>query len=136
MEHMRRGRFEEAWRISDEVLAERDRLSCDDLPRHERWVWRGESLRAKRVFVRCYHGLGDTVQFVRYISLVRQVASSVVLEAQPELISLLRLLCDPADEFVALATPFSDYEVAVELMELPHLFRTTVATIPATVPYF
>jgi hypothetical protein len=47
-------------------------------------------------------------------------------------------MADPRDELVALhdGAPPRGYEVRVEVMELTHLFRTTLETIPAEVPYF
>ena len=66
---MRRGDLGAAWAISDQVLRERDPSRRDDasLPYHERWVWDGRSFDGADVLVRCYHGLGDTLQFARYL---------------------------------------------------------------------
>lgn len=62
---MRQGDFAAAWRISDMGL--RARMSrcetCWHWPRHHQFVWSGAPLAGRRVFVRCYHGLGDTIQF-------------------------------------------------------------------------
>ena len=41
---------------------------------HFQWVWNGEPLDGKRVLIRCYHGLGDTIQFIRYTPLVQRIA--------------------------------------------------------------
>lgn len=89
-EHMRRGEFEAAWRISDRVMrapvSERDW----SLPRHMQPVWTGAPLRNQRVLVRCYHGLGDTIQFIRYAPLLQAIAREVIVWAQPELLPLLK----------------------------------------------
>ena len=63
---MRAGDFARAREVSDEVLAARKGASADALPRHFQWVWKGEPLEGKRVLIRCYPGLGDTIQFIRY----------------------------------------------------------------------
>jgi hypothetical protein len=136
MLHMRRGDFEAAWRLSDAVLDARATLSCDHLPRHCRWLWDGRPLERKKVLVRCYHGLGDTIHFIRYAPLVKAVAQQVTVLAQAELMPLLatvpgidRLLpLERSEDALA-------YDVDVELMELPHAFRTTLETIPARIPY-
>lgn len=77
-QHMRRGEFTAAWAISDDVLRRRRIQPCWHQPRHEQWIWRGQPLRDRRVLIRCYHGLGDTVQFIRFMDLeekrVRQTA--------------------------------------------------------------
>ena len=77
---MRRGDFGSAWSISDNVLLERMRRGevCTHLPRHEQFIWNGAPLEGQRIFVRCYHGLGDTLQFVRLLSSPEHLANSVV----------------------------------------------------------
>src|SRR5688572_12370467 len=89
MLHMRRGQFDAAWQLSDIVLRARRARRCENLPRHLQWFWDGSSLRGRRVLIRCYHGLGDTVQFIRYAALVRSIAAEVTVLAQSELIALL-----------------------------------------------
>lgn len=136
MRAMRRGDFAEAWRISDDVLRSRRGAPNWQLPRHEQSIWDGRPLDGKRILVRCYHGLGDTVQFVRYAALLRRIASEVTLWAQPALIPLLRTAVG-VDRLLPLhdGTPEVAFDADIELMELAHSFRTTLATIPNEVPY-
>jgi hypothetical protein len=133
---MRHGELEAAWEISDAALRSRTGVPCWHLPRHLQYLWDGTPLDGKRVLVRCYHGLGDTIQFVRYAPLVKAVASEVIVWAQPRLMPLLRA-ARGIDRIVPLhdGTPDVEYDMDVEIMELPHVFRTTLATIPARVPY-
>src|ERR1043166_4478959 len=65
------GNFERAWRETDGTEALRKLLGerQDHLPVHLRRVWNGSSVTDRRIFVRCYHGLGDTIHFIRYIPL-------------------------------------------------------------------
>jgi hypothetical protein len=88
------------------------------------------------VLIRCGHGLGDTIQFVRYLPLVRQMARRVILQTQASLATLCESV-GVADEIVTLYSDVSRhrYDVAVDVMELPHVFRTTVRSIPAPIPY-
>jgi hypothetical protein len=136
LRHMRAGDFESAWQVSDEVLRTRRGECADALPRHFQWIWSGERLDGKRVLIRCYHGLGDTIQFIRYAPLVREVASRVIVWAQPALMPLLRTVAG-IDELLPLhdGAPEVDFDVDVESMELPHVFRSTVETLPKRVPY-
>jgi hypothetical protein len=136
MRHMRRGDFTSAWELSDIVLRARHGARCDHLPRHFRWVWSGRSLAGQRVLIRCYHGLGDTIHFIRYAPLVKSIAAEVAVLAQPELIPLLATV-PGIDRLLPLhqSDRGLDYDVDVEVMELPHVFRTTVASIPASIPY-
>ncbi len=133
---MRCGNFEEAWRISDAVLSRRAGVPCFHLPRHEQYLWNGESLAGKRVLVRCYHGLGDTIQFIRFVAPLRKITREVIVWAQPALIPLLRSAAG-IDRLLPLhdGVPDASWDTDVELMELPHVFRTTLDTLPCSVPY-
>jgi hypothetical protein len=135
--HMRKGEFEAAWEISDKILQSHLGQPCWHLPRHYQYVWDGSPLEGKRVLIRCYHGLGDTINFVRYAPLVKSIAKEVMVWAQPELLPLLKTM-EGIEKLLPLhdGTPETDYEADIELMELLHYFRTTLQTIPANVPYF
>ena len=134
--HMRQGDFTAAWRLSDSVLQARRGLSCDHLPRHLQWVWDGRPLQNQRVLIRCYHGLGDTIQFIRYAPMVKALGSRVRVMAQLELLPLLSTVRG-IDALAPLETTVAkrDYDVDVEVMELPHVFRSTLNTLPAEIPY-
>jgi hypothetical protein len=134
--HMQRGEFEAAWRISDDIMRARAGGPCEHLPRHFQYFWDGQPLNGKRVLVRCYHGLGDTIQFIRYAPLLKSHAREVIVWAQPKLIPLLRSVAG-IDRLLLLhaGAPEVDFDTSVELMELPHVFRTTIATIPNDIPY-
>ena len=136
MNRMRAGDLAAAWRISDQLLRLLNSQPCHALPRHYQWIWRGESLRDKRVLIRCYHGLGDTIQFIRYVPLVRRIACEVSVWAQPELIPLLAQIRG-IDQLLPLhdGTPEVDYDLDVEIMELPYIFRTTAAELPLVTRY-
>jgi hypothetical protein len=56
-----------AWAINQRDLARRIAVNepKHQGPRHLQHIWRGEPLAYARVLVRCYHGLGDTLQFIR-----------------------------------------------------------------------
>jgi hypothetical protein len=132
---LRRLDFEAAWRSADAILAARIAAGPSwDVPRHEQWVWDGRSLTNQRVLVRCYHGLGDTIQFARFLPWLRRVAAEVTVWAQPLLLPLLATL--PGIRLLPLhdGTPQVQYDVDVEIMELPHALRVTQETLPA-VPY-
>jgi hypothetical protein len=141
MSHMLRGNFASAWHLADKER-ERRRLAGitgTGWPRHMRPVWDGAGLTGARVLVRCYHGLGDTIHFSRYLPLLAERAALVRVEAQPELIPLLRTL---PGRFALIPLGAEDHpparfgcEVEIEITELPHAFRATLDTIPAAIPY-
>ena len=130
---MRVGDYATAWDINDAVLAARDPSARDDprLPYHLRWVWDGRSFLNRHVLIRCYHGLGDTLQFARYLPQIRCLAASLTVEVQPELLPLLTTIPGP-DRLIPFdpARPAPAAECDLEIMELAHALRLPPETGP------
>lgn len=133
-EAMLDGAFARAWEVSDRVLRQRAGESCADLPRHLSWVWDGTPLAGRDVLVRCWHGLGDTLQFVRFVPRIAAVARSVIVEAQEPLLPLLRSVSQTV-AFYPLDAALPRCGVAIESMEVPHALRLRLADLPGPVPY-
>jgi hypothetical protein len=133
---MRAGEWDAAWRLSDAALAARGGARDWTLPRHLQTVWDGTPLAGKRVLVRCYHGLGDTIQFIRLVAPLRTIARDVTVWAQPALIPLLATMPD-APRLLPLhdGTPDAQFDTDIEIMELAHALRITPATLPSATPY-
>ena len=130
---MRAGDFAAAHAISDEVLRARDPAAHDDcnLPYHLRWVWDGRSFDGKDVLVRCYHGLGDTLQFARFLPTLARRTASLHVETQPALVPLLRMLPGPGKLIpFQPASPAAPRACDLEIMELLHALRVMPSTIP------
>ena len=53
-------------------------------------VWDGSQFSGKTLLVWSEQGLGDTLQFVRYLPLAKERGGTVIFECQEELLSLLR----------------------------------------------
>jgi tetratricopeptide (TPR) repeat protein len=102
-------------------------------------MWDGSSLDGKTIVLHAEQGLGDTLQYIRYARLVKQRAArpsdvTVTVACQDSLHKLLGR-CAGIDELVAptsFAWPAGEHAL---LMSLPAILKTTVATIPAGVPY-
>ena len=120
-EAMRAGRYADAWTIERANIAARSPATRDDptLPYHRRWVWDGRTPDGRDVLVRCYHGLGDTIQFARYLPVLASRARALTLEVQPRLIPLLRGLFAGAIHPFHSANPLPPRECDVEITELP-----------------
>jgi tetratricopeptide (TPR) repeat protein len=97
---------------------------------------RGGHPPAGRTFLlHAEQGLGDTVQFCRYAKLLAERGATVILEAQAPLLKLLEGL-EGVSRLIAPGSalpPNIDYQCP--LLSLPLAFATTLATIPADVPY-
>jgi|GEM_PF-47666 len=96
--------------------------------------WHGSPLQGKRILLGPEQGFGDKIQFVRYAALIADRGGQVIVGCHPSLHRLLATapgvtqVCDP-DGAVA------EFDVYISLMSLPYVFGTTLATIPASVPY-
>lgn len=124
-----RGDFEAGLREYEWRLARRGAARNLPGPR-----WGGEDLQGKTILLHAEQGFGDTIQFARYVGLVKGQGARVVLECQPELVTLL---AGPAgaDEVVARGQPLPKYDVHCPLMSLPFVLGTRLDSIPARVPY-
>ncbi|MCA6125209.1 hypothetical protein J6500_25420 [Bradyrhizobium sp. WSM 1704] len=135
---MRAGEFERAWRINDRDLARLRRSGVDKHsgPRHMQRIWRGEELGGRHVLVRCYHGLGDTIQFIRFMPALRAVAREVTVWCQPALLPLLAT-AEGIDRAIPLhdGVPDVEFDVDIEIMEVPHAIRARQGQIALQRPY-
>src|SRR3954451_23423836 len=134
---MRAHDFPRAWEINDRDLAQRIAAGHPKHqgPRHLQHIWQGESLAGARVLVRCYHGLGDTLQFIRFAAPLRKIAREAIVSVQPELLPLVERV-EGVDRALPLhdGAPEVDYDVDIEIMELAFALRATRNMI-ARVPY-
>jgi tetratricopeptide (TPR) repeat protein len=105
--------------------------------------WNGEPLEAKTVLVHAEQGLGDTIQFVRYLKAVKERVANVVFACPKPLVKLLSMGAGSAvqrrtigvDQFVAEGDALPKFDFQVPLLSLPLVFGTRLETIPAEVPY-
>lgn len=95
-------------------------------------LWHGQPFPGQTLLVVPEQGLGDNLQFCRYLPLVKSRGGKVLLGTIPSLQPILSTLAG-ADQ-VILTLPDA-YDYAVPLMSLPHLFHTTLSSIPNQVPY-
>ncbi len=94
-----------------------------------------ENLRDKKVLVWCEQGLGDSIQFCRYISLLRDLGAKVTLLVQPALVELLRNLDGVEKIETEHANCNTGFDFQIPVMSLPRLFKTNLTNIPLGIPY-
>lgn len=98
--------------------------------------WHGEDIIGRTLFVYAEQGLGDTLQFVRYLKLLKNKYKyiRIIFESQEALIPLLKL--QPyIDQVVSRRETVPHFHYHIPLMSLPHILKTRLATIPANTPY-
>ncbi len=98
-------------------------------------LWLGaEPLEGKTILLHAEQGLGDTIQFCRYVPLVAERGARVVLEVPGSLVELTRAL--PGNAQIATSGgPLPSFDVHCPLASLPLAFATRLDTIPADIPY-
>jgi tetratricopeptide (TPR) repeat protein len=135
-----RGQYAEGW-PSHEARWEGSKELGGRRPAMPAPTWRGEPLAGKTLLVWGEQGMGDVLQFSRYIPMlaerVHREGGRVVWNSFPQMGALLaRSLGAHVDGFSSgggvEALPPMDYEIS--LLSLPLIFDTREETIPAT-PY-
>ncbi len=107
-------------------------------PKVEAPAWRGGStpLAGKRVLIHAEQGLGDTLQFVRYVPQLTALGARVLLEVQAP---LARLIAPSAAawgvELLTRGEPQPPVDFECPLLSLPLALQTLPESIPMNAPY-
>ena len=97
-------------------------------------VWDGSQLGGEIVLIWSEQGFGDVIQFARYASLIQQRGATVWLQTDPRLARLMETCCG-VSKVVTGDESIGAFDFQIPLMSLPHIFGTTLNTIPSQVPY-
>lgn len=96
-----------------------------------------QDARGKTVLVYSEQGLGDTLQFIRYLPILKKTGCRVIFECNKVLIPLLSGL-GWFDKIIPLETdaePKIEYDFQIPLLSLPYYFKTYLSSIPVKTPY-
>lgn len=96
--------------------------------------WDGAPLEHGTLLVHGETGLGDTLQFARYMALAAERCTRVVVECQPALRALVADV-EGVSQVVAQGDPLPAFDAHLPFIAFPGLFETTIATIPWRGPY-
>jgi tetratricopeptide (TPR) repeat protein len=98
-------------------------------------VWNGEPLAGRRLLVWDEQGLGDLIQFCRYLPDLIAAGAEVTFFSRKNMFRLLSTLPSTPHFVDRIDEPHTNYDYQVALVSLPHAFGTDRATVPAQVPY-
>ena len=118
--------YEARWFKSNPVS-----LRFTDIPRLESL----SNVVGKRILIWAEQGLGDSLQFCRYIEPLNQLGAELTFLVPQPLLSCFRSLkahCHLVDNLEA---PFSEFNYQSPLLSLPLIFGTTLGSIPCEIPY-
>ncbi len=126
------GDFAEGWRLYEWRWKDCQKDQVRDFAQP---LWLGERpLAGKTLLIHAEQGLGDVIQFCRYAPMAAELGAHVVLEVQAPLVSLLATLqgnCTVVEK----GRPLPPFDLHCPVMSLPLAFKTTLASLPAVVPY-
>jgi len=126
------GRYEGGWSDYEWRWGAKDFLSKQ--PDLKVPTWQGEDLSGRHLLVFSEQGLGDTIQFVRYLPFLTERKCKITFLGPEKLTRLLRPSLHPA-EIVSTLDNVQGVDFQIALMSLPHRFKTELASIPDKVPY-
>lgn len=100
-------------------------------------LWDGSDIKGRTVLIHAsFGGFGDTINFIRYASLISQYGAKVIFECQKELITLCKNV-EGIDEIIEFKEGSAklNFDTHCPVFSLPIVFNTRIDTIPSKVPY-
>jgi tetratricopeptide (TPR) repeat protein len=128
-----KGEYAEGWQLYEWRLKRPGLIAR--LRTYPQPLWLGaQSLSGKTIFIYPEQGLGDYIQFIRYATLIEELGGHAILETPAALTDIISTL---KGQFTLLepGQPLPDFDYHCPVMSLPLAFKTTLETIPATIPY-
>src|SRR5262249_45998960 len=98
-------------------------------------LWRGEPLEGRTILLHAEQGVGDTVQFMRYVPLVAARDGRVIVQVPASLLRVAQVSLGHCAEVRSDDDVLPAFQLHAPLLSLPLAFGTTLETIPADIPY-
>ena len=127
------GDYDEGWRLYE--WRWRTATFTNTVRYYQQPLWLGEqALIGKTLLIYGEQGLGDTLQFCRYVQMAQAQGAKVILAVPRELFTLMTTLKGNVT-LIEQGHELPDFDLHCPVMSLPLAFKTAVSTIPAAVPY-
>ncbi len=98
-------------------------------------LWDGKPFPHKTLLIYTEQGLGDCIQFSRYIPLVKAMGGRVIVECNQEPLRNIMKRVKGADEVYVIGEELPPFDFHYPLMSLPHLLGIDFDTIPHNIPH-
>jgi tetratricopeptide (TPR) repeat protein len=129
------GNLEQGWRDFEWRWKNQHSASIRELRNFPQPRWLGaESLGGKTLLVYCEQGLGDSIQFCRFVAPIARLGAKVILEVPKALFGLFASLSGVA-HLVVRGDPLPPFDYFCPLLSLPLALKINLTNIPGTVPY-
>ena len=130
--YLLQGSLEKGFNLYESRLRKKKQVVA---PARANLVWDGyENLGGRHFFIYEEQGLGDIIQFCRYLPLLEQKGAHITFKVKSNLHALLQTL-DSNSRLVTSLPEENKIDFEAPLMSLPHLLKTCLETIPAKNPY-
>ncbi len=127
------GNFEAGWAGRESRWA---KTSPPPYPKFSQPMWLGhEPIEGKTILIHVDEGLGDTIQFARYVPMVAARGARVVLVVERPLHSLLSGLPGVSQCLAFSDGPLPAFDMHCPMGSLPLVFGTRLDTIPSATSY-
>ncbi|HEY2969008.1 MAG TPA: tetratricopeptide repeat-containing glycosyltransferase family protein [Casimicrobiaceae bacterium] len=129
------GQLEEAWKESEWRYSIPTASSFYPY-RYTKPKWAGERLQGRTLLVHREQGLGDVIQYLRFLPLLGRLDGRVRFECPTPLVPLVSSM--PGLEAIppqSRPVPEELFDCYVPLLSLPHVLKFSAADLPATCPY-
>lgn len=127
------GDFEEGWALYE--WRWKSRLFTSPVRNFsEKHLLEDADVAGKTVLVHSEQGFGDTIQFYRYIAKLAERGCEIVFETPAPLVPLIKTQRGNS-KIIRAGEALPRFDIHCPLLSLPHFFKTSLATIPAQVPY-
>jgi tetratricopeptide (TPR) repeat protein len=98
-------------------------------------TWLGDAaIAGKTLLIHAEQGFGDLIQFSRYVPMLEKLGAKVILEVPASLVDLMAGL-SPSLIVIKEGEALPAFDMVCPVMSLPLALKTTLATIPANIPY-
>jgi tetratricopeptide (TPR) repeat protein len=129
------GCFDEGWRLYEWRDKKPELRNLFAVRSYARPRWHGlEPINGKTLFVYWEQGLGDTIQFCRYLKQAHRLGARVIFSARDCMHALLKTLDLPIEVIGETEMPLQ-FDYHSPLLSLPLAFNASLENIPADVPY-
>jgi tetratricopeptide (TPR) repeat protein len=125
------GDYENGWRGYENRW--RQKKQCRTFRNFKQPMW-NPAMGSSTVLLHAEQGFGDAIQFCRYATQVAQTGATVLLECPPKLVRLCSTLRG-VSAVIPAGDPLPHFDSQCPLMSLPMVLGTTLASVPAEVPY-
>jgi tetratricopeptide (TPR) repeat protein len=126
------GDFKEGWKQYEWRWKAPDNIA--QLQKHIKPRWVGESLLGKRIYLDVEQGLGDMIQFVRFVKTIADLGAYVLLPCVDSLADLFRNV-EGVGKIILNGQAYPELDYHCPLMSVPFVLGIELATLPNKVPY-